>query len=132
MIQWDKCETFSASDGTPGIRYAISDRDGVTYEFSMHDPTIKSMVSRDRWLPVHSSPTNCANINQIDGKLIVLCGFGKPNEPVGNLLMMRVGSRPGFSQDRMTQIISLILFTLAGFGIQFNKAKFEKFAFTGN
>lgn len=28
MIQWDKQDLFAAPDGTPRIRYAISDREG--------------------------------------------------------------------------------------------------------
>lgn len=131
-IQWDKQETFTAPNGKIGIRYAISDHDGVAYEFSMHDPTIQSMFPRDLWFPVHSAPASCARINRIDGKLVVLCGFGKPNDPMGNLVLMRVGSRPGFSRSRMAQIIGLMLVTMTGFGLQFDKTTLDTLAFSGN
>jgi hypothetical protein len=117
-IEWDKQETFTAPNGAVGIRYAVSDRDGITYEFSMHDPTIQSMLPQAYWLPVFSAPASNAKIDRIDGRLIVLCGLNKPNDPLGNLVLMRVASRPGFSPDRMAYIISLILMTLAGFGIR--------------
>lgn len=127
-IQWDKQETFTAPNGKIGMRYAISDHDGITYEFSMHDPTIQSMFPVAHWFPVHSAPASCAKIDRIEGKLVVLCGFGKPNDPMGNLLLMRVASRPGYSRSKMAQIIATILITLAGFGIQFDKAKIDAFS----
>ena len=131
-IQWDKQETFTAPNGQVGMRYAISDHDGVTYEFSMHDPTIQALLPKSVWFPVYSAPTNCANIKRIDGKLVVLCGFGKPNDPMGNLVFMRVSSRAGYLPSRMTQITDMIMVTLTGFGIQFAKTTFDDLAFTGN
>ena len=124
-IQWDKQEMFTASNGEAGIRYAISSSDGVTYEFSMHDPTIQTMLPQAYWLPVFSAPVNNAKIDRIDGCLVVLCGLSKPNDPSGNLVMMRVASRLGFSPNRMAQIIAVILATLAQFGIRPDKDMME-------
>ncbi len=121
MIEWDKAETFEAANGEVCMRYAISDRDGVCYEFSMHDPTIQSMYPASHWMPVFSAPINSAKIDRIEGRLVVLCGFGKPNDPTGNLVLMRVSSRPGFSPERMALIVSMILVTLMGFGIRPDK-----------
>ena len=121
-IQWDKQEMFTAPNGAFGVRYATSDRDGVTCEFSMHDPTIQSMLPIAYWLPVHSAPINNAKIDRIDGRLVVLCGFGKPNDPMGNLVLMRVASRPGFSLVQMERVFSMIFLTLAELGIRFDKS----------
>src|SRR5690349_6454336 len=115
---WDRQEIFTASNGKVGVRYAISDRDGVSYEFSMHDHTIQSMLPRSLWMPVFTAPSTNAKIDRIDGRLVVLCGLNKPNDPMGNLILMRVGSRPGYSPDRMAHIVTLILGTLAGLGIR--------------
>jgi hypothetical protein len=120
-IQWDKQETFIARNGRVGIRYASSDHDGVIVEFSMHDPTIQEMLPKNHWLPVFTAPSTNAKIDRIDGRLVVLCGFGKPNDPMGNLLLMRLSSRPGFSPERMSKAIVLTLVTLAGFGIRPDK-----------
>lgn len=120
-FQWDKTETFTGSNGQPGIRYAISDHDGVSVEFSMHDPTIKELVEPEQWVPVFTSDMVNSKIDRINGHLVILCGFGKPKDPMGNLLMFRVSHRPGFSRARMDQIVKLIFATLMGFGIRIDQ-----------
>jgi hypothetical protein len=117
-IQWDKQEMFTAPNGQLCVRYAISDHDGVVIEHSMHDPTIQSMLPVDYWLPVYTAPVNNARADRIDGRLVVLCGFGKPDDPTGNLFLMRLASRPGFSATRLAGIIGLMLVSLAAFGIR--------------
>ncbi len=114
-IQWDKCETF-VSNGETFIRYAVSDQDGVTFEVSMHDPTIQAMYPREHWLPVYCAPTN-TKIDRIDGRLVVLCGLGQPNNPNGNLMLMRATAQTKYSAFRKAKIIAGILATLAGLGI---------------
>lgn len=121
MIQWDKQDLFAAPDGTPRIRYAISNREGVCCEMSMHDPTIQSLLAPAYWLPVFTALQESAKINRVDGRLVVLLGFGKPRDPIGNLIMMRVSSQPGFSPERMALVINLILMTLMHFGIRLDK-----------
>ena len=120
-MEWDKKEMFAAPNGVIAVRYAISDRDGVAIEFSMHDPTIQSMFPRDYWLPVFTALTNNVRINRIDGKCVVLCGFGKPNDPLGNLILFRLSSKAGFSGARMGRIVAQIIITLDRFGIRFDK-----------
>jgi hypothetical protein len=120
-IEWDKQETFTAPNGVTAMRYAVSNRNGVTYEFSMHDATIQTMLPQTYWIPVFTAPVNNAKIDRIDGRLVVLCGFGKANDPVGNLVLMRVATIPGFSVERLACVIALILATLARFGIQPDK-----------
>jgi|HubBroStandDraft_5_1064220.scaffolds.fasta_scaffold666673_1 hypothetical protein len=131
MIQWDKFETFNAG-GHTAIRYAFSEKDGVSLEMSLHDPTIQSMFPQSHWFPIYSAPTSNAKIDRIDGKLVVLMGFGKPNDPLGNLMLMRVWSRLGYSKARMGQIITFILISMAKNGIQFEKTTLDTLAFEAN
>lgn len=41
--EWDRFETFTIN-GTPFIGYALSDRDGVRFDMTQHDPTIRAAV----------------------------------------------------------------------------------------
>jgi hypothetical protein len=124
-IQWDKQEMFVAPNGMQGVRYAISDRDGIVLEFSMHDATIQSLLPRDYWFPVFSTPVNNAKVNLIDGKLVILCGLGKPNDPMGNLILYRVKISRGFLDERKNAVTELLVETLRGFGIKFENNMFD-------
>ena len=117
-MDWDQQELFTGSNGEVGVRYAFSDRGGVTFELSMHDATIQSILPRGFWLPVYMAPANNSRIDRIDGRLVVLCGFGKVSDPMGNLLLIRVATRPGFSGGRLAFVIAMILLTLLGLGIR--------------
>lgn len=110
-IQWDNQETFIASSGATAIRYAMS----------MHDATIRSLLPADFWIPVHAAPVTNAKIERVHGRLVVLCGFNKPDDPLGNLVLIRVATAPGFSRNRLATVTAMILMTLAGFGIQPDK-----------
>ena len=124
-IQWDKLDTFETDTGESFIRYAVGDRDGITYEFSMHDPTIQAMFPQGYWWPVYCAPTNNVKIDRIDGRLVVLCGLGKPNDPNGNLMLSQVAARPKHSVVWKAQIIAMILATLAGLGISPDKDMYD-------
>ena len=116
--EWDKQETFITSTGETGIRYAKADREGIIYEFSMHEATIQSMLPVEFWAPVFSTPVVNYRIDFIEGKLVVLCGFGVPKDPMGNLILMKVQSRPHYSSRRLADVIKRIRMILAGLGIR--------------
>lgn len=118
---WDNPEFFTMPNGKPAIRYALSDRGGVVVECSMHDATIRSLLPMAYWLPVFSATIDNAKIDRIGGKLVVLFGCGKPNDPGGNLVLYRVCSRPGFSPQRMAQVVALLLATCAQSGIRLDQ-----------
>ena len=120
-IQWDECETFADSDGTPFIRYAICNRHGIVFEMSMHDATIQKLVPQGDSLAVMSFPANNAKIDPIARGFTVLIGFGKPNHPAGNLQFMRLRTAPGFSQDHFADLVARVIGTLKAYDIPFTK-----------
>lgn len=120
-IKWDKSETFTASNGETCTRYAISSKDGVTLEFSIHDPTIQSIVPREYWLAVWTATVTNARFERIDDQLCVLVGFGKSNDPLCNLALYRISTRRDFSRKWLGKIMNFILMTLVGFGIHLDK-----------
>jgi len=121
MMEWDNPKFFTMPNGTLAVQYALSDRGGVVVECSMHDATIRSMLPMAYWLPVFSATIDNAKIDRIGGKLVVLFGFGKPNDPGGNLVLYRVCSRPGFSPQRMEQVVGPLLATCAQFHIRLDQ-----------
>jgi hypothetical protein len=123
--EWDVCETFSVN-GNEAVRHAISDRDGVIYEFSMHDPTIQSMVPQSQWLAAMSAPVTNAKIDRIERGFTVLIGMGKPADPLGNLLFIRVKTNPGFAAHRLAKMIAMVLVILDRFGIRPDKQMIDK------
>jgi len=121
MMEWDKQEFFTMPNGATAFRYAVSDRGGIVVEFSMHDPTIRSMLPLVFWLPVFNAAIDNARIERIGGKLVVLFGFGKPTEPCGNLVLFRICSQPGFLPQRMALVVAMLLATCARFRIRLDQ-----------
>ena len=118
--EWDRFETFTIN-GMPFIGYALSDRDGVRFDMTQHDPTIRAAVSQADWLAVTSSPVNNAKVDSIERGFTVLIGFGKPSEPCGNLQFIRLRTRVGFKPARLAKLISLVLAQLVQLGIKLDK-----------
>jgi hypothetical protein len=117
-LEWDEQVTVITSTGEMGIRYAKADREGIIYEFSMHGTTIQSMLPVEFWAPVFSTPVANCRIDFIEGKLVVLCGLGVPKDPMGNMVLMKVQSRPHYSSRRLAIVIKHIRTILAGLGLR--------------
>ena len=121
-IKWDKIEPVVSADGIPLIRYAISDRDGVCLEMSMHDDTIKNFVSDSLCFAVKSFPTNTAKIDPIaGGGFVALLKIGNPNDQAGNLIFIRVKTVAGFSKPRYAMTVEFTLKTVTKSGIRLDK-----------
>lgn len=120
-MNWDKVTMFNAKTGQQGIRWASSEREGVHCEFSMHDETIQALLPANYWLPVLSATVNNAKIDRIDGRLVALFGLGKPSDPMGNLVLVRLATRPGHNISRLNDCILHILAMLQKFGIKPDK-----------
>jgi hypothetical protein len=60
---------------------------------SMSDTRIWKELPREQWMPVMLANQNSAKMDCTRGlkrTLTVLFGFGKPNDPSGNLMMVRI------------------------------------------
>jgi len=125
-FEWDKQEMFTGSNGVTAVRYAISDHEGVTVEASMHDPTIRSMLPVEFWLPVHNAQIINARINRVDEWLVSLIGFGKSSDPLGNLTLTRVRTEAVFSAERLSRVITMIFKEIAGHGIRLDQSIIKK------
>jgi hypothetical protein len=69
--------------------YAYGD---TIVEMFVCDQKIETQLERDFWLPVFLASQPNARITAVGGRIVVLCGFGKQNDPEGNLLLFRVST----------------------------------------
>ena len=121
-IEWDKFEPFVSTDGLPLVRYAVSDRDGVCFEMSMHDETIRGFVPESLCFQVMSFPTNNAKVDPLaGGGFTALFKVGKPNDEAGNLTFMRATTKAGFSAARYATIVAMTFSFMAEVGIRPDK-----------
>jgi hypothetical protein len=108
LVKWDKVETFTTAAGTTAIQYAVRESEGVTEEFSLHDPTIQKLLPSSFWLPVYSYPLNNFRFDIVGGWWVALFGFGKPEDPMGKLMLARVKTQPGYSPERVASFAARI------------------------
>lgn len=122
QIQWDKVEPFISSGGEPSIRYAISDREGVRLEMSMHDETIRGLVSEKMCFDVKSFPNNNAKVDPIiGGGFTALLKLGNANDEAGNLMLIRVTTASKFSTASHATIVASVVSTILAVGIHLDK-----------
>lgn len=121
-IEWDKFEPFVSTDGIPLVRYAVSDRDGVRFEMSMHDETIRGFVPERLCFQVRSFPTNNVKAEPVaGGGFTALFKVGKPNDEAGNLTFMRATTKPGFSAARYAMVVAITFSLMAELDIRPDK-----------
>src|SRR5579872_5826142 len=113
-FQWDNSDMTVMPDGTLLPKNAVSDKNGVKLEMSMHDGTIQTLLPKSHWLPVFTANIANAKIDRIAGSFIVLAGFGTPDDPAGNLMFFRITTVAPYSPARLAEVISHIVCTLAG------------------
>ena len=94
-IPWDRIEEFSHPEtGELRPEWAVSTVGSTTFEMSMRDERICKEVPREEWLPVMLSNRTHARIFRVGQDtrrtVTVIFGFGSPNDPIGNLMLVRV------------------------------------------
>ena len=91
---WDTIETFPhPNTGALLPEWAVSTVGTTKVEMSMNDARIWRELPREQWLAVMLSNRNNAKTDRTGGMqriLTVLFGFGKPADPAGNLMLVRV------------------------------------------
>lgn len=131
-IDWNMSEMFTGPNGKSAVRYAVSIRDGVHFELSMHDPTIQKMVSHEFWLPAFAAQRANARVEIVRDtirdrpQVAIICGFGKPNDPMGNLILYRISPGRGYSPERLIKVVGLVAMSLLAMGIRLDRAQVLK------
>jgi hypothetical protein len=106
--------------------YAYGD---TVVEIFVSDEHIKAKLERDFWLPVFLADRVNARIASNDGKIVVLCGFGKQKDREGNLILFRVTTglqgAPRWSDGLEAQLLAgALLFIddkLRQFGVRWDR-----------
>ena len=121
-IEWDKFEPFISADGLPLVRYAISDRDGVRLEMSMHDDTIRGFVPESVCFALLSFPKNNAKVDPLPGGgFTAVFKVGKADEKAGRLMFIRAATTPNFSAPRYAMAVAMTLSLMTEVGIRPDK-----------
>lgn len=123
-LQWD---SFSTSKHPPGElpEWAVSTVGSTKVELSMRDERIWRELPREQWLGVMLAPQNNVKMGRIHGAWVTLFGFGRPNDPAGNLMFIRVRSdletlttQPGSPDaQQFARATKAIFMTMQGLGI---------------
>ena len=92
-FQWDSFTTFPhPQTGEPLVEWAVSTVGTTKVEMSMSDAKIWEAIPRKQWLGVMLAANSNAKMDRSGGVWTVLFGFGCPNDPAGNLMLVRVHS----------------------------------------
>jgi hypothetical protein len=120
-LQWDAVQMFRhPQTGAEMPEWAVSTVGTTTVELSMRDERIWRELPREEWLGVMASPVNNVKMNRIDDAWVTLIGFGRPNDPAGNLMFVRVRSYLGIlansprspDAEHFARVTKLVMTTL--------------------
>ena len=79
-------------------------------EVCMEDARIQQELELDYWRPVFLQPANNARIDYMGDRLVILFGFGRPTDPVGNLMLIRLKTDFGkFLEDPCSKDAAFLL-----------------------
>ena len=92
---WDTFETFPHPEtGELLPEWAVSTVGGTTIEMSVNDRRIWRVLPREQWLVVLLAKRNQGKIDRAEQGtqriITVLFGFGSPDDPIGNLMFVRL------------------------------------------
>ena len=91
---WDKITNIQhPKTGETLVEWAVSTVGTTKVEVSMSDEIIWRVISREQWLQVMLSNRNTAKMDKkgrLNGTLTILFGCGRPNDPLGNLILLRL------------------------------------------
>jgi hypothetical protein len=124
-LQYQILELFqNLSSNAPTKKSSVSDHGSTTVEIFVDD---KQSLKPDFWGPEFLAPVINARLAFIEGRVIVLCGFSKPNDPVGNLMLFRVHPDPAKfcqdskSRDEFCNVMRSIVQCLRDLGVRFDR-----------
>lgn len=136
-LPWDTIQMFRHPEtGLEMPEWAVSTVGTTSVELSMCDERIWRELPKDEWLGVMAAPVSNAKMNRIQDAWVTLIGFGRPGDPAGNLMLVRVRSdlrtlttNPRSPDaEHFARITKVLMMTLHALGIQPDQNMYDRMA----